>query len=314
MYESCKNCNEKLTGNFCSKCGQKVFSINSVIEVFKDFLDTVFSLDSKFFQTFRFLITKPGFLTKEYWKGKRVRYLPPFRTYFAISLLYFLLLPLKQNQIYFVHVPSFEQVNQLNDSPEDLCVEAKKEKLKAHGIDLSEGIQYISFGGDSLNEFDGASKYEIGGILNRGFRIADDKQMTLEGVLSSFIPATIFIMMPFMAAVLFLLFHIKRELFYIHHLIAVIHLHAFIFFIFILHEIISHLHHTFFLDHFSNILDILSGTLILWIFLYTFMMLKNLYEDSRFKSFIKMTLLFVIYSVALVIALPIIFLVSLYFI
>ena len=37
------------------------------------------------------LIIKPGFLTNEYWSGKRITYLPPFRLYLLTSILYFLI-------------------------------------------------------------------------------------------------------------------------------------------------------------------------------------------------------------------------------
>ena len=55
----------------------------------KDFFDNIFSLDSRLFQTLKFLIIRPGFLTNEYWSGKRITYLPPFRLYLLTSILFF---------------------------------------------------------------------------------------------------------------------------------------------------------------------------------------------------------------------------------
>ena len=90
----CKNCNQILTtsDNFCSNCGQKNILKLNLKFVFGEFFHTIFNLDSKVFKSLRFLIFKPGYLTFEYLKGKRVSYLPPIRIYLVLSFLYFFLI------------------------------------------------------------------------------------------------------------------------------------------------------------------------------------------------------------------------------
>ena len=88
----CQNCNYELVGLYCSECGQKNIENFTFRKLVKDFFDNIFSLDSRIFQTFKFLIIKPGFLTNEYCQGKRITYLPPFRIYLLTSIL-FLLIP-----------------------------------------------------------------------------------------------------------------------------------------------------------------------------------------------------------------------------
>ena len=85
----CKNCNSELVGLYCSECGQKNIENFTFTELVKDFFDNIFSLDSRLFQTLKFLIIRPGFLTNEYWSGKRITYLPPFRLYLLTSILFF---------------------------------------------------------------------------------------------------------------------------------------------------------------------------------------------------------------------------------
>ena len=85
----CKNCNSELVGLYCSECGQKNIESFTFSKLVKDFFDNIFSLDSRLFQTLKFLIIRPGFLTNEYWSGKRITYLPPFRLYLLTSILYF---------------------------------------------------------------------------------------------------------------------------------------------------------------------------------------------------------------------------------
>ena len=85
----CKNCNYELVGLYCSECGQKNIESFTFSKLVKDFLDNIFSLDSRLFQTLKFLIIRPGFLTNEYWSVKRITYLPPFRLYLLTSILFF---------------------------------------------------------------------------------------------------------------------------------------------------------------------------------------------------------------------------------
>ncbi len=48
--------------------------------------------DSRFWRTLWALVAKPGFLAREFFDGRRVRYLPPLRLYLGISLVFFLYL------------------------------------------------------------------------------------------------------------------------------------------------------------------------------------------------------------------------------
>tara|TARA_B100001250_G_scaffold185417_1_gene159472 strand:- start:933 stop:1691 length:759 start_codon:yes stop_codon:yes gene_type:complete len=87
----CSNCNRSLQGVYCSNCGQKDLESLKFRYLFKEFVDHNLDIDSKLFITLKYLITKPWFLTVEYWKGKRARYTSPFKTYLLISFIYFLL-------------------------------------------------------------------------------------------------------------------------------------------------------------------------------------------------------------------------------
>ncbi len=88
---SCPNCREPLLGEFCYACGQprKGF-IRHLSGIIGDFLDTVFNIDSRTLRTIFPLFFRPGFLSLEYFAGRRVRYVTPLRLYFFISVLAFL--------------------------------------------------------------------------------------------------------------------------------------------------------------------------------------------------------------------------------
>jgi len=86
----CANCTAALQGAFCHDCGQSVKSvIQPVSHMLEDAGDLFFHLDERIVHTLPPLYTKPGFLTLEYFSGRRVRYIAPFRLMFVFCLLAF---------------------------------------------------------------------------------------------------------------------------------------------------------------------------------------------------------------------------------
>lgn len=100
MERICKNCETKLDDGFkfCPSCGQehkdKVVHFKQFI---LDFLGDYFTFDSLIIRSVRPLLFNPGFLTKEFIAGRRVRYIPPLRMFIFISIVFFLVLgPVEQ--------------------------------------------------------------------------------------------------------------------------------------------------------------------------------------------------------------------------
>jgi eukaryotic-like serine/threonine-protein kinase len=58
-------------------------------DLFHDVTHEFLHVDSKIFRTVKLLLLKPGFLTREYFEGRRVRYVSPIRLYLVFSVLYF---------------------------------------------------------------------------------------------------------------------------------------------------------------------------------------------------------------------------------
>jgi hypothetical protein len=91
--KSCENCHLPLSGPFCSNCGQNTDStLKYFWVVILHLLDDIFSFDSRASRTVFPLITKPAFLTNEYFSGRRVHYVPPLRLYLFISIVFFITL------------------------------------------------------------------------------------------------------------------------------------------------------------------------------------------------------------------------------
>jgi hypothetical protein len=89
----CLNCNADLYGRYCHTCGQEnIEPKETVWSLVSHFFYDITHYDGKFFSTTKYLITRPGFLPKEYLLGRRARYLHPIRMYVFTSAVFFLFL------------------------------------------------------------------------------------------------------------------------------------------------------------------------------------------------------------------------------
>jgi hypothetical protein len=87
---TCGNCGTPLLGDYCYRCGQPVKGlVRHFGSILGDVLDSVFNIDARFPHTIWPLFAKPGFLSLEYFAGRRVRYVSPVRLFFFVSIATF---------------------------------------------------------------------------------------------------------------------------------------------------------------------------------------------------------------------------------
>ena len=88
----CLNCEAELIGTYCHTCGQKNLEPKeSVWDLITHFLYGITHFEGKLFKTLKYLIIKPGFLSKEYLSGRRAGYLNPIHMYVVTSAFFFIL-------------------------------------------------------------------------------------------------------------------------------------------------------------------------------------------------------------------------------
>lgn len=91
----CANCGTTLMGPVCHACGQHAdLYKRPVWRLIADSVSDMFALDGRVVRTLVALMAFPGRVTRDYLKGRRGRYIPPFRLYLIASLVFFLILPL----------------------------------------------------------------------------------------------------------------------------------------------------------------------------------------------------------------------------
>ena len=137
---SCMNCGATLSGQYCGNCGQRAQSrLISLWELIRDAFGDVFELDSRIWRTLGPLLFRPGQLTRDYLQGRRARFMPPFRTYLVLSVLFFVVLlfdPRSEFGVFFEPEPQEPQAEIAQD-PSGIGAEFRdelREELAKEGI------------------------------------------------------------------------------------------------------------------------------------------------------------------------------------
>lgn len=105
--KTCLNCGHTVEERFCPHCGQENIEIKQPFHyLFTHFIEDFTHYDGQFWKTIKYLLFRPGKLTKEYLAGKRQTYVAPVKLYIFISFITFFLPSL---------LPSSEEQQERND-------------------------------------------------------------------------------------------------------------------------------------------------------------------------------------------------------
>lgn len=93
MEKNCPSCNSEFTGNYCSNCGEKQMLPHE--RTMRYYLGRVINsitfAETKMLNTLWTIIRKPGTVTKDFSKGRRIVYSSPIGLFFIANLIYFLI-------------------------------------------------------------------------------------------------------------------------------------------------------------------------------------------------------------------------------
>jgi hypothetical protein len=293
----CLNCGSVVTGKHCAQCGQSAdVHVLSMKEVMGDVTHSLLHLDSRVWQTIKLLARRPGELTREFIAGRHQQYLPPFRLYLAISILFFALqalLPDSEALKLGDTQTSGQPAPKAAPLPEDL-----RKELEAEGVTKSKSGKSILSGEDcNINVFDGDGQTNLEKSLSSacGQMKADGGKRFAEHFAAT-APKLMFLFLPLMAAVA-LLFYWKPRRLYAEHLVLFLHNHAFTFLL---------LGVTVVLSAIADLKVPLAGLLgfaafLLYCYLpyYVFRSMRVVYGEGRFKTTLKFLALSTIYFLLL---------------
>ena len=84
--------------HFCGNCGQETrLALPTFGAFMREAAGRYFAMDGRFWRTMAALVGKPGFLTKEYLRGRRKRYIRPARLFLVLYLVLFAAIGLLQS-------------------------------------------------------------------------------------------------------------------------------------------------------------------------------------------------------------------------
>jgi hypothetical protein len=282
-------------------------SIPSLHKLLVEALGDLYNFDSRLWRSLGLLLFKPGRLTREYLEGRRARYVPPFRLYVVLSLLFFFLLAV---------LPDFDD----GDEPPVIIRGAAAPETPAPATEGETAAPATSnesaavapgprdepesapfrFGIETTDDGeDGWSCMELGGMENWSPEIRARVERSCERITadngSSFgrailenVPLMMFLFIPIVAAGMKVLYPLARRK-YVEHLLFFLHFHALFFLIATLGLLVSVL---------AGLVPALETLVVVlgvvgWGYLpiYLFLAMRHVYAQDRLTTTFKFVLL-----------------------
>ena len=223
---NCQNCEKSYDEGFqfCPHCGQKTNDELTIGVLFYNTISNYFSFDARFFKSFIPLMFKPGYLAKEFIKGKRLLFLHPAQMYLFVAVIFFFIFnfyvresrEVLDKNMQDVLASRTEKIKETDtiSSKDSLNVEALLKPLK-------ENSKILGLDEDAINAIDSLSAIKV------------PKTMGLGQIYQTFIdsiPLAMFFLLPIFAFLLKLFFYRKGR--YSHHLVFSFYYFSFLFTVF----------------------------------------------------------------------------------
>ena len=287
----CANCGAPVNDRFCAHCGQRVeHQVHSLGEFMGEAAEVITHADSRVWRTFVPLLLRPGFLTQQYLAGRRASYLPPFRLYIVLSVLFFLMVSL------FTPAPHLQ-----TGDPAQGRIELQKELDKATDPQaqaaLRRSLQLVNAldttksskptdASQCETRLSGASLPDwLRARMVRGCRkITEDNGRELFQSVIHNGGRAMFVFLPLIAALMKLLYWRPRR-HYVEHLLLLLHNHAFIFFS------VSILLALNLIVRSDNVMGWLATALWFYCVWYLYRSMRRVYGQGRALTFVKFVVL-----------------------
>ncbi|HEX6929514.1 MAG TPA: DUF4286 family protein, partial [Gammaproteobacteria bacterium] len=236
----CGNCHSPVPGRFCVNCGQEDRTyLMTLGELLHDFIGDLFNYDSRFLHTMQPLLLRPGWVTLEYLRGRRQKYLPPVRMYIFASLLFFFVAALLttgefSDEVNF-DLPD-EDAEELTPEQRAKVKRELEEAEKLAGLPAGTLALPDTLSGDTDSADDNVD-FSLGGTglteefeerLERGAHaVKDNPEQYMQDVMQQ-VPTVMFFFLPVIALILKLLYAFSGR-YYVEHLIFTLHFHSAVF-------------------------------------------------------------------------------------
>ena len=283
----CLNCGSNLRGQYCGHCGQRSRSrLISLWELITDAFGDLFEIDSRLWQTIVPMMIRPGRLTHDYLQGRRARFMPPFRMYLVMSLIFFVVAffnPREELGLFFEPLPETETGIESSTAADNLVILKNDDEV----VDEDEDCDIEA---DGIDELPGwlARRLTVERMTKICEKIvADEGKLLSEKIIDS-TPAALILLLPLMALVLKALYPLSRR-FYVEHLLFFVHFHAFVFLLLSIEILLNRLASLLRIPDLVATLTI--AALSIYIPVYVFVAMRRVYGQGRIATFLKFIVL-----------------------
>ena len=214
----CANCGRPLAGKYCAACGQRHEPhIHSLREFMSEATESLTHADSRVWRTLWPLLSKPGFLTKEFLAGHRARYLPPFRLYLVLSVVFFIVAASGHSSAKFVQFSMKDGV----------AVSAALAPVDHNPDNPSETAEQRAHRLCDTTDYSGPGAGWVQPRILEGCRkiVADNGHEASQSLYHN-VPRALIVLLPILALVMRAMY---RRRYYVEHLLFFLHTHAFAF-------------------------------------------------------------------------------------
>ena len=298
----CRNCDFDLgvqPGRFCSNCGLETAPhVPTAGEFLHEFVGHYVALEGRLAKTLWLLFLKPGLLTKEYFAGKRRRYVLPLRLYLTASIVFFLLVKV-------LGVGNLVKVQETPDNnAKEAISQAQTELTKAGGA-VPDGnkvsVKDLNKAATDMIRCDVGSVpcQKIKAYLDQKYANRTVREMghEIKDRAIAWAPYAMFLFVPVFALLTQLLYR-RRKLYYGEHLVYAFHIHAFTFFLLLPMA---------FMPEGVSPLIALYGTI------YYFMAMRRVFGGRLWPTLLRYSVVATVYPVLLLIAMMVTFAFAVFF-
>ncbi|MBK9533499.1 MAG: DUF3667 domain-containing protein [Chitinophagaceae bacterium] len=322
--KNCLNCNTEVQGRFCHVCGQENIEIKeSVWDLVSHFFRDITHFDGKFFSSLKYLVFRPGFLSKEYMIGRRASYVNPIRMYIFTSafffLIFFSLFKVDKNTTLISGVTMNNKTYEMITAMDSLEFDAFTRDIKKE-----DSLVILPMSREAFKKyFDSTVQKRLIHFSNADFRSKPAYDSALKagrkedgwlkrqliykeielnekygtntgqafkdfaGILLHSLPQMFFILLPLFAMILKLLYFRSKNYYYVNHGIFSLHFYIFSFItmlvLFGLNKINFRLEWKF-----ISVLQVIIGA---GIFIYLYKAMRRFYQQRRAKTIFKFLML-----------------------
>jgi hypothetical protein len=295
----CANCGAPLSGEYCTHCGQRHEPhVHSVRHFASEAFESITHADSRLWRTLWYLLAKPGLLTREFFAGRRARYLPPFRLYLVLSILFFLLIGLDDGDdpeltaVGAVETATQQARDQALAEVDKTIEKSGSQPIEEPGNRIRANVK-ISFIDDFCAPFkepgeDAGQNSRAEGIRRMCDRFETGDFTAVGEAVVHNLPRAMFLFLPVLALCMKPLYW-RPKRYYVEHLLFLVHNHAFIFLLFSLALLLGKI------PGLGNFPGTIFWVTFLYSAWYIYRAMRNVYGQRRALTLPKYLVLCVVY-------------------